>query len=110
MASGTGGSIVTDDSAALDEVLRLSSRDTVHMFVHYLYVSTSDHAAALAGELRAQGYKAEHRVAGDGASWVVVARRATVPTIDAVSATRKLMERLAALYGGEYDGWEVAVA
>jgi hypothetical protein len=51
-------------------------------------------------------FSAVHQVGALGVEWLVLARHEIVPTVEAIHATRRIVETLAIRHGGEYDGWE----
>lgn len=58
--------------------------------------------ATLRAEVRPSG-------SGDG-TWLCLLQGTFVPTLATVRVYRRRFESLAATEGGEYDGWEAAVA
>ncbi len=94
------------DRLALEELLRNSSRNSVHKLKHYLYFPTKRGARAAAAKLVEQSFSVEERLGADGVNWLVLVRHDIVPSPEAVAAVRETMEQLAAVGGGEYDGWE----
>ena len=75
---------------------------------HYIYFPTEEAGKAVAQSLTAKGFAVEDRLAADEVNWLVLAKHRIVPTDEALHQLRSALEALAAKYGGEYDGWEVA--
>jgi regulator of RNase E activity RraB len=72
---------------------------------HFLYFPTGADAEALADKLNQSGYSAHHGKAAQGDQWVVKAGKATVVTLESITAARSALTDLAAAHHGEYDGW-----
>lgn len=100
---------MSDDRAAIAELMGASKPGQSHVLRHYLYFPRESAARNAANELCHHGYRTEERLGADGANWLVLARHDIVPTEDAISAARRLMESLAESCNGEYDGWEAEV-
>jgi hypothetical protein len=94
------------DRLAVEELLQTSCRNAVHKLKHYLYFPTKRGARAAAAKLREQAFGVEERLGADGVNWLALVRHDIVPSLEAVAAVRETMEQLAAVGGGEYDGWE----
>jgi hypothetical protein len=86
--------------------------------IHYLYFPSRSAAESAAGDLRAQGYEVQVDRAAAPPFWkrlfsrpkfVCIAENHAVPNESAVFATSNKMSRLAAKFGGEYDGWEASI-
>jgi hypothetical protein len=73
---------------------------------HYLYLPAEPGAAAVASELRADGWDTEYEAVRD--AWLVTAMTHTRLDDGVLRTTRLRLELLAADHGGEYDGWEAA--
>jgi Regulator of ribonuclease activity B len=101
------GSMMADDSDALAQLRRESTRVGHRNVLHYLYFSRREDAATSAAALRASGFSTEERLGADGVNWLVLARHEIVPSEETIGAARTTMEELARQHGGEYDGWEV---
>jgi hypothetical protein len=100
---------VSDDRTAIEQLLRASKPGARHVVLHYLYFPAKTAALEVAGELRALGFKTEERLGADGTNWLVLARHEVVPSVEAITSTRRAMEDLTGSRGGEYDGWEAEV-
>lgn len=71
---------------------------------HFIYFRDEAAARAAAGDARGQGFAVElSEAAGE---WVLVASSASFD----IPSGRGRLEELAARHGGDYDGWEAAVA
>jgi hypothetical protein len=103
------GRIVSDDPEAITELAAVSDGDAPHTILHYLYVPSSEIATSISEELRRRGFRTEERIGADGANWLVLARHEAVLSEPLMASTRRSMEALIAMSGGEYDGWEVDV-
>lgn len=71
---------------------------------HFIYLPAAAAADAVAGVLEREGW--ETSVHEDGQVWLVVAACLRVLTGQMVRETRTRLESLAAVHGGQYDGWE----
>lgn len=99
-----------EDQQVLGSLRRAGSDLSLpHPIHHYLYFPKEAAARRAAKALRAEGYDVRVRLGADEVNWLVLASRAAVPEPEAVAATTSWMENLAALLGGEYDGWEAEV-
>jgi hypothetical protein len=85
--------------------------------VHYLYIPARGDAETAARRLNEAGYRASVGeplgALPNGTTenrYSVIAHIDAVPSIDTVRKARSLCTALARAYGGEYDGWEAAVA
>ncbi len=76
---------------------------------HYLYFSEKPNAEEVAGRLRSLGYSVEVRKGAEGEDWLALVSKAQPDTGEQMDDLRNLMETLSAQFGGEYDGWEVAI-
>src|SRR4051794_28023828 len=71
---------------------------------HFIYLYAEEDAAAVASTLEREGW--ETTVEPDQNVWLVVAACLRVLSEQMVRETRTRLEALAALHGGQYDGWE----
>ena len=77
----------------------------------YLYLPSQDAAEQAVAEARRSGYVAEVRSPLPGyETWLCFATRDMVPSIGAIELARVGFEALAARLGGDFDGWEAAIA
>jgi hypothetical protein len=74
---------------------------------HFLYFGAQARGESVGNALRANGWTAAVE-ASDGA-WLLVASHVALVTSEAVRATRRQLEALAAEHGGFYDGWEARI-
>lgn len=100
---------MSDDRAALEQLLQASKPGALHVVLHYLYFPAKNAAAGAAVKLRSLGFKTEERVGADGTNWLVLARHEIVPSDETIAAAREVMEQLTRVPGSEYDGWEAEV-
>jgi hypothetical protein len=100
---------MSDDRAALEQLLHASKSGVPHVVLHYLYFPGESAAAEAAARLRSLGFKTEERLGADGTNWLVLARHEIVPTDETIAAAREVMEDLTRVRDGEYDGWEAEV-
>ena len=100
---------MTDDRAAIAELMEASKPGQPHVLLHYLYFPRESAARNAANKLCHYGFHTEERLGAEGVTWLVLARHDIVPTEAAISAARQLMESLAESCNGEYDGWEAEV-
>lgn len=100
---------MSDDRAALEALLSVSSAGALHVVLHYLYFPEEDAAAAAAAELRSLRFETEERLGAYGTDWLVLARHEIVPSEETIAAARRTMEGVARRHRGEYDGWEAEV-
>jgi hypothetical protein len=81
--------------------------------VHFLYVATPADARAVIASLHQHGFECEEREAADSDEaphpWLILARKHGVADPNSVGQARRLLELLAAMYHGDYDGWEAPV-
>ena len=87
--------------------------------IHYLYFKSIDNANSAARELRDAGYQnlRVHRTPPTSIwkrlfgpkEFSCIAETRAVPSESAVFATTDSMNRLAAKYEGDYDGWEASI-
>jgi regulator of RNase E activity RraB len=106
--AATGGA-ENPDIAAIQELEKAGSQtDAVHEIRHYLYFPREDSANAAAQQLTKLGLEAA--VEQRGNKWAVIARHNMVPLADSLESFRNQLEKVAEASGGEYDGWEAAVA
>jgi Regulator of ribonuclease activity B len=76
----------------------------------YIYASTQEGANRIATAVADSQLQAEVRPSAVGGGWLCLAQGQLVPTLEVVKRYRSQFEALAAAEGGEYDGWEAAVA
>lgn len=100
---------MSNDELAIAAIAAVSDVSKTHPILHFLYVASGEAAAAVARELRRQGFHTEERLGWDSVNWLVVARHEAIPAEELLASTRRSMEKLAADFGGEYDGWEAEV-
>ena len=75
---------------------------------HFLYFTRKTDAEMAGERLRDHGFSVEVSKGGDGESWLALATKTPPRTGEQMDERRDEMEALAAQFGGEYDGWEVA--
>ena len=78
--------------------------------VHFFYVATPVDARAVIASLRQHGFECEEREADSDEAphpWLILARKHGVADPNSVGQARRLLEMLAAMYHGDYDGWEI---
>lgn len=97
---------MSSDKAAIAQLLSVSKPEAEHVVLHYLYFPKKGAALVAAAELRRQQFAVEDRLGADGQNWLVLARHAIIPSEATIGAAREIMEKLAKIGGGEYDGWE----
>ncbi len=96
------------DRQALQKALEAGlSADTPQLFEHYLYFERRQQAAEA---LQSAGYQVVVRRSAGGSEWLVLASQPLLPTEEDLDPVIEFMEEVAARYGGEYDGWGVAVS
>lgn len=79
-----------------------------HEIDHWLYFKSKSDAEAAARDLLAKGFIVQS-VAKSKKEWRVLAHHRMVPDSQAIGATTRLLESVAAAHSGEYDGWETQV-
>lgn len=94
------------DSEALNELMKVSKRDSRHSFRHFLYFAQEVAADKAAEILRKKGFQTEKRRDTEDASWLVIACNQVLPSEKLLTGIRNCLEKLADRLGGEYDGWE----
>jgi hypothetical protein len=107
-----------DDERVLRALVSAGSNLTKSTdIVFYLYVPTREDADRCCVALWEKGYRSRVSAPlgelpdGSGESrWSVIGNLEAVPTLATICSSRELMERLAREVGGEFDGWEAAVA
>ncbi len=101
---------ISAEELAVDELREqgadLSERRRVD---HYLYFPTRMHADAAAAEVRRLGFEPATDLDEESDDWLVLATHHTVVSVAELSRLRERFEALAAVHGGEYDGWNIAV-
>lgn len=77
----------------------------------YLYLPTEGHAQSAADVARREGYAAVVRPPTEGyTTWLCRLTRIMPPHAAEIARATARLEELATSLGGEYDGWEAAVA
>jgi hypothetical protein len=77
----------------------------------YLYLPTEGHARSAADVAQNEGYSAEVRPPLEGyTTWLCLLSRVMIPRRADLEGARRRLEALAESLGGEFDGWEAAVA
>jgi hypothetical protein len=77
----------------------------------YLYLPTEGHAHSVAGVARREGYAADVQPPTEGyTTWLCRLTRIMPPHAAEIARATARLEALATSLGGEYDGWEAAVA
>lgn len=74
---------------------------------HYLYFPTPERAQAVATALRDE-LEVTCEESAEGGEWLVLVEHEPASR-DEFDSLRARLDRLATEYGGEYDGWEMAV-
>jgi len=83
--------------------------DALRTIEHFLYLSNSESATAIADELRHRGFRTELR-RGANEGWLVLARHEAILSVATLTSTRHAMAALIPEFGcGEYDGWDADV-
>lgn len=85
----------------------LSKATEVNFYLYFKERAQADSASAHAG---AGPLVASVRRGADDASWLCFVSGQMVPDETAIHATAVRLLELAKVYGGEYDGWEAAIA
>lgn len=99
------------DEQALRQALEAGlDPHTPQPFEHYLYFGTRRRAEQAAAALRQAGYTVAVDRSAGGSEWLVLARHMLLADEEALDRAIEFLEDLASRYGGEYDGWGVAVA
>jgi hypothetical protein len=75
----------------------------------FLYFPEKKNAEKAAERLRNREFSLVVRKGADGANWLVLVTSAPLKTGERMDTLRSEMEALASEFGGEYDGWELAV-
>ena len=101
----------SEEELAVDELREagadLSQRRRVD---HYLYFPTRMQAdGAFEDVRRLRMFEAAIDLDREREEWLVIAAHVVVVTVPELSRLRERFEALAARYGGEYDGWNIAV-
>lgn len=76
---------------------------------HYLYFSEESQARKAANHLRSQGLSVDVRLGADQKNWLALATQNPLRSAVDMEEVRSKMEAIASEFGGEYDGWEVAI-
>ena len=99
-----------DHDAALIEHLRASDADLSKPYEidFYLYLPTEDTANAVLGRALATGYRGDVSISADGNGWLCLLHKDLVPAHATMTEQRRVLTKLAADAGGEYDGWGTA--
>jgi hypothetical protein len=80
-----------------------------HPFDFYLYHENQFGAQRICGRLAALGYRTVVREGAVEGQYLCLASSDFVPALVELSEAQALMAEMAALYGGEYDGWQTVV-
>jgi regulator of RNase E activity RraB len=97
-----------EDRLALQQALEAGlNPDEPQWFEHYLYFDRHREAKRAASELRQAGYRVD--LDRSGSQWRVLAQHQLLPNEEALEEAIEFLEGLAERYGGEYDGWGVAI-
>jgi regulator of RNase E activity RraB len=104
-------SITADaDAETIEELVRAGSDlAEPHEIEFFLYVETSAQAAALATDLRAEGFSTEVRPTETEQCWLCLATRVMRPELMELRQLRARFTALAEGMGGAYDGWGTTV-
>ena len=96
-----------DHDAALIEHLRESNADLSkpHEIDFYLYLPTEDVAKAVLARAQADGYRGDVSLSADGHGWLCLLHKDLVPIHATMTEQRRVLTKLAAEAGGDYDGW-----
>ena len=96
-----------DHDAALIEHLRASNADLSkpHEIDFYLYLPTEDVANAVLARAQADGYRGDVSLSADGHGWLCLLHKDLVPVHATMTEQRRVLTKLAADAGGDYDGW-----
>ena len=96
-----------DHDAALIEQLRASDGDLSkpHVIDFYLYLPTEDVAHSVLARAQAEGYRGDVSLSADGHGWLCLLHKDLVPAHATMTEQRRVLTKLAADAGGEYDGW-----
>jgi hypothetical protein len=96
-----------DHDAALIEHLRASDADLSkpHKIDFYLYLPNEDAANAALARAQAVGYRGDVSISADGNGWLCLLHKDLVPVPATMAEQRRVLTKLAADAGGEYDGW-----
>jgi hypothetical protein len=100
------------DAAKRAEEKRLvSASDGERPMRHYLYFyfASGKHADDAAERLRRMGYATQVELAPDGEKWLALATKTPPSTGEQMAELRDELETVAIRFGGEYDGWELAL-
>ena len=97
---------MSDDQAAIEELLKVSKPGARHVFLQYLYFPERSAAEEAAAELQSLGFDTENRLGADGVDWLVLARKELVASEEMIATARQQMEEVTRRLDGEYDGWE----
>jgi hypothetical protein len=94
------------DVRVLDHLTQLGCDPGVPREVtHYVYLRKQNDAGIVADILERDGWRTAVEPCDD-TSFVVLATRVAALSTSIVKETRRMLEALAAEYGGIYDGWE----
>ena len=96
-----------DHDAALIEHLRASNADLSkpHEIDFYLYLPTEDVANAVLTRAHAAGFRGDVSISADGNGWLCLLHKDLIPAHATMTEQRRVLTKLAADAGGEYDGW-----
>ena len=96
-----------DHDAALIEHLRASNADLSkpHEIDFYLYLPTEDVANDVLARAQGDGFRGDVSISADGSGWLCLLHKDLVPVHATMTEQRRVLTKLAADAGGEYDGW-----
>ena len=80
-----------------------------HPIEFFLYFPSESTALRAARRIRAAGFTVQVQPGASGPRWLCLATREMVPDHAALARIRADFNRLAAEFGGEYDGWGTPV-
>ncbi len=87
-----------------------SDNTRMHEISFWMYLPTEDGALSLAKQLQAEKFDVEVSPPIDRRrEWLCLAYRTMVPDLDELERIRKQFTKLAKLYDGKFDGWEMEV-
>ncbi len=101
---------MTPDEKTIAQLKRAGSDlKKPHRVDFYLYLPTREKADNVAFELTAERFCVEVERGASGNDWLCLATKEIVPDANTLLSLREMLSKLAADYGGEYDGWETQV-
>lgn len=99
------------DLATLDQLRhRGADLSQPRHVIYYLFFPDTTRASAAATALAAAGLDAGVREPERGSETMVVADETAVVDEAAIGERRALLDGIAAQFGGDFDGWEAAIA